>query len=200
MSNLGHKKWKRLAVWIPVNLIIFVAVAITNGLLVFAIGAFSSNLFSLWMLTAFVLKKDHGHKLSSGKKVTLIALGTLVGAAFAYGHPLYLGLTLAFVIHEMILLDRFGLGAFSAFCAPVVSLVPIVNISHASYTLLTLSSATYQFEAIIGYAVVTILLVTSVALLKRDDKQLLPIVGKTELEYGIEKIGAHRWLRLFFRV
>ena len=86
------------------------------------------------------------------------------------------------------------MGAISALCSPVVSLFPIIFISHVSYTPLTLSSVTYPFEAIIGYATVTVLLMVAITMIKKDDRTFLPLLGKSEDDYGFEKVGVPKWI------
>jgi len=187
----------RICAGVGVNILIFVAVAITNGFVIFFLGLISSCLLSSWVLTAFLVHTNsHKKQLALLPKVLLVTIGVLVCVGFIYGHPIYVGATLAVVIHEMRVLDRYNLGPLSAVFSPAISLLPIIPISHASYVELTLSSATYSFEPIIGYLLIIVILLKVVSLIKKDDEELLPLVGKTPEEYAFETIGVPKWIRI----
>ena len=112
-------------------------------------------------------------------------------------HTAYLGATIAVAVHEMRILNRYGLGPFTSFFSPLVSLLPIIPISHASatYSRLTLSSLTYSFEPVLGYLVVIGILVCTIVLIKKDDRCLLQLIGKNEKKDAFETVGVPKWLR-----
>ena len=193
--NITPNKIKRVLIWLLFNVLIFFAVAITNGFVVYFFGLLSSCLLASWMITSFLFSPASPQKQSGVfSKIFLMGIGILCGAVFTYGHPFYLGATLAIVIHEMRILFRYKLSPLTAFLSPLISLLPIIPISHASYTELTLSSLTYQFEAILGYVIVVITLLVGILLIKRDDRNLLPLLGKSEEEYAFEKVGIPKFL------
>ena len=178
----------RVALWIVLNSAIFVAVSITNGFLVYFLGATASLLFSSWMLTLFLIRSDMRPKPNPIAKISVAILGTAIGTVFVYGHPLYVGTTWVVLIYSMRLLNRYEMGIASSFLGPLVSLSPLVMISHASYTMLTLSTFTYRYEAIIGYIAATVLLFVSVGLIFKDDQNFLPMVGKSPQAFGIGRL------------
>ncbi len=189
-------KIRRVLIWLLFNVLIFFAVAITNGFIVYFIGLLSSCLLASWMLTSFLFSATSSkHQIRAFTKILLVGIGILCVAVFTYGHPFYVGTTLAVVIHEMRILNRYDFGPITAFLSPAISLLPIITISHASYTELTLSSLTYRYEAILGYVAVVAILVVTILLIKRDDRNLLPLLGKNEKEYAFEKVGIPKSLR-----
>jgi len=183
----------RVITWIGINVAIFFAVAVTNGLLVYALSTVASCLFAAWMLTPFLiprqLPKPTTHRLT---KIVLVTVGTLCGSLLTYGHPFYLAVTIGVTIHAMRVLNRYSLGPVSAVIAPIITICPLILTSHASYSPLTLSSITYLFEAIGGYVFVVIALLAVIVLLKRDDWQLLPLIGKSPDLDGFENVGVPR--------
>jgi len=190
MKEAQPNKILRVIVWVGVNVAIFFAVVVTNGLLVYSIGTLSSCLFAAWMLTPFImpkqLSKPRTHWLV---KIVLVTIGVVCGALLAYAHPVYLAVTIGVTIHAIRILNRYSLGPVSAIIAPIVTMLPLILTSHASYTPLTISSVTYRYEAIGGYAFVVIALIAATALLTKDDWQLLPRVGKSPRLDAFEKVG-----------
>jgi hypothetical protein len=183
------------------NILIFFGVAVTNGLIVFFVGALSSCLSSAWMLTAFLVRPARrGKSLALPLKVVLVAVGIVALVGFTYAHPIYLATVVGVVIHEMRVLDRYDLGPIAAISAPVVSILPLVPTSHASYSQLTLSSETAAFEPLVGYLLVTVLLVVVIVLIKKDDRELLPLVGKTDEQFAFETVGVPNWMRKLFGI
>jgi hypothetical protein len=189
----------RFCLWLVFIVLIFFSVAVTNGFVIFFLGVVSSCLLSSWMLTAFlVCRGNRGKSLAPFLKVILVAIGIIGLAGFVYGHPLYVGTVLAVVIYEMRVLNRYDLGPIAAIASPVVSILPIVPISHATYARLVLFTQTSAVEPIFGYLLVGILFVSAIMLIKKDDARLLPLVGKTEEEFAFENVGVPKWLRRRF--
>jgi hypothetical protein len=171
--------------WLLFNVLIFFAVAITNGFLVFFLAVLSSCLASAWMITAFLVRPArHGTPLPVPLAIILVAIGAVGPMAFTNANPFYAATILGVVIHEMRVLNRFVLGPIAAVCAPLVSILPLIPTSHAAYSQLTLSPETAFFEPIIGYLLVLALLIIVFFLLKADDRKLLPLVGKTHEQCG----------------
>lgn len=173
IAEVHPRQLGRVLLWIAQSVLVFVAVAITNGWIVFFLGATASFLFSAWMLTPFVRKGfDVAQQTPRLKKWGFAALGGVVGLSLAYGNPIYLGTAIAVLCYELKVLDQHGLSAGRAFWSSLISAVPVAQISHASYASLTLSSITYRYEAIIGFVLVVLLLLVSVALLVKDGSKL----------------------------
>jgi hypothetical protein len=101
-------------------------------------------------------------------------LDSACGILLMYGHPLYVATTLGILAYQMRLLNRHDYGCVAAFCLPFISLLPIIPISHASYTELVISSEWYRADDLFGYLSVCVVLVAALLLVKRDDGNLLP--------------------------
>lgn len=186
----------RAAIWLGINVLILLGVAITNGVIVFFIAVVSSCLWSAWMLTAFLVRPvRRGGGFAPILKVALVAIGIAAPFPLTYAHPVYAAIILGVVIHEMRVLNRYELGPVAAICAPAVSMLPLIPTSHSAYTQLTLSPQTAPFEPAIGYLTVAALFIAVSVLLKKDDFILLPLVGKTNEESGFETVGVPRWIR-----
>lgn len=186
----------RLLIWLLCNMLIFFAVAITNGYIIYFIGLLSSCLIASWMLTSFLFPGASSKpRTGTFVKILLVGIGILCVAGFTYGHPLYVATTLAIVIHEMRILNRYNFGPLAAFLSPFISLLPIIQISHASYSELILFPSMYEYDDILGYIIVAAILVVAILLIKRDDMNLLPLLGKNVEEYAFEKVGIPKRLR-----
>lgn len=190
MNDSRPNKFLRIIAWLAVNAVITLAVAVTNGILVYSLGVVSSCLLAAWMLTPFLIPKGPPNTdIHWFVKIVLVTVGVIVGALPTYGHPVYLAVTIGVTIHAMRLLDRYSLRALSAVIAPIITMLPLVLMSHASYMPFTISSVTYRYEAIGGYAFVVITLVAAIMLLKKDDWELLPIIGKSPQVDAFENVG-----------
>jgi hypothetical protein len=179
----------RIIAWLGLNAAITLAVAVTNGLLVYSIGAVSSCLLAAWMLTPFLIRKNPSEPAHRFVKIALVTVGVICGALFTYGHPFYLVVTIGVTIHAMRVLNRYSLTPLLSIVAPIITMLPLIPISHASYMPFTISSITYRYEAIGGYAFVVIALFAALLLLKKDDWTLLPIIGKSPQVDGFENVG-----------
>ncbi len=193
-TDLYPSRVGRASLWVGANVLILFAIAITNGLLVFFVGAVSSCLFSVWMCTAFLVRFRRGKPLTPFLKVVLVAVGILPPMAFASANPFYTAVILGVVIHGMRILNRYDLGPISAMCAAAVSVLPLVSASHIVDSQLVFYPEWAAFEPIIGHLVVVILFGAGILLIKNDDWNLLPLVGKTEEKFGFETVGVPRWV------
>jgi hypothetical protein len=190
----------RAAVWFGINIFILFGVAVTNGVIVFFMAVVSSCLSSAWMITAFLVRPvSRGGGVTPIIKVGLVAIGIVVPFAFTYVRPVYAAIILGVVIHEMRVLNRYEVGAFAAICAPAVSILPLIPTSYSADMQLTFSPEIAPFEPAIGYLVVVVLFVAVNILIKKDDIVLLPLVGKTDRQFGFETVGVPKWILRRYR-
>ncbi len=185
----------RVIWWLITNIVLFFAVAITNGFVIFFIALVGSCLLASWMSTPFLLgPKKQTSVRSKLINVVLVVAGAIAGALFGNGSPFYVAAMLGVVFHEMRILNRYAYGPIAAFCVPFISLLPIVPISHASYSKLVVFDDFQGMSDLVGYLVASGVLISAILLLKRDDRNLLPLVGKNEKEHGFELVGTPKWL------
>lgn len=172
-------RFGRTIVWIVVNVFLLFAVAITNGFLVFFLALLASFLLSSWMLTSFLVRpQPRMAHIGAFTKIALATIGTTCAVLWIYGNPFYIGATPGVLIYEMRILSRYNFGCVAAFCLPLVSLLPIILISHTSYTELVVSNEWYRIDDLLGYLVACAALVAAILLVKRDNRNLSPLVGK----------------------
>lgn len=182
----------RVVVWLSANIAILLSVALSNGLIAFFLGIVCSCLLSAWMMSAFLVRRGRQRRDTNQLVNTILsAVGILAPSALAYGHPIYIAILLAVVIHELRILSRYGYGKAGAFFIPLVSTLPLIPISHSSYAPLAVLGT---IGPLIGYVVLVALLLVDLLLLMRDDQILLPLVGKTTDTDGFEKVGVPKWL------
>jgi hypothetical protein len=181
----------RIVVWLAANVAILLSVAITNGLVAFFLGVVCSCLLSAWMFSALLVRRGRQRRNENRTANTILsAFGILGPSAFAYGHPIYIAILIGVVIHELRILSRYGYGKAGAFFIPLVSTMPLIPISHSSYSLLALFGSS---GFLIGYTALIALLIVDILLLKRDDLALLPLVGKTAETHAFDRVGVPKW-------
>lgn len=194
-SLLRRRRPRRVAWWLTTNVLLFFSVAVTNGFVVFFFALLTSCLVASWMATPFLLLRPHASRARRGTKWLVVWIGILTSTLLANGHPLFVAAIYAVTLHEMRVLDRYTFGLVAAAVLPTISILPIVPMSHAAYSELVLDNAWADIDGLVGTGVVVVLLSVTIVLLKQDDHELLPLIGKAEADDGFEKVGMLRWRR-----
>jgi hypothetical protein len=192
---MDFNRYARVAWWLLCTCLLFLSVAVTNGFVIFFFSLVGSCLLASWMITPFIISKRP--PLPSPRRPfrwALAGLGIIIGGALANAHPFYVAAILGVAIHQLRILNRYEFGHLAAFLIPVVSLLPVAQMSHAAYSELVLAPSMAGVDDIIGYMVAIIILGMAIILLKRDDNRILPLLGKSEQVDGFDKVGVPRWL------